>query len=169
MNLTRPPLYDEVLVYINSNITQIAMNLSGIKMRVRFVKKTPLGKNPYFDVDLKKVNSKSQNNIPNLSYPHAQEPIMTNSYYQYTFQDRNPNSSFYGSQDLYILLYVSFRHKDGTITPMSRNSQETFLIYRYKVDIPNVPLDSRRLLYHKTETRLGQVFISPDSETVWNF
>lgn len=165
----RPPLYDEVLVHIYSDITQIAMNLSGIKMRVRFVKKKIVGKNPYFDVDLKEVNSKSQKNIPYSSYPHAQEPIMTDSYYHYTFQDGNLSNTFYASPDLYILLYVSFRHNDGSITPMPRNGQETFLIYRYKVDIPNVPLDSRKLLYHRTETKLEQVFISPDNEDVWNF
>jgi|GEM_PF-1224094 hypothetical protein len=165
----RPPLYDEVLVHIYSDITQIAMNLSGIKMRVRFVKKIPVGKNPYFDVDLKEVNSKSQNNIPYSSYFPGQEPIMTDSYYRYTFQDGNLANTFYASPKLYILLYVSFRHNDGSITPMPRNGKETFLIYRYKVDIPNVPLDSRRLLYHEAKTILEQVFISPDSKDVWNF
>lgn len=168
-SLVRPPLYDEVLVHINSNITQIAMNLSGIKMRVRFVKKMLLGKNPYFDVDLKEVNSKSQNNILYSPTIHAQDPIMTDSYYHYTFRDENLSNTFYASPDLYILLYVNFKHNDGNITPMSRNGQETFLIYRYKVDIPNVPLDSRRLLYQEAKTRLEQVFISPDSENVWNF
>lgn len=165
----RPPLYDEVLVHIYSDITQIAMNLSGIKMRVRFVKKIPVGENPYFDVDLKEVNSKSLNNIPYSSYFHGQEPIMTDSYYRYTFQDGNLANTFYASPKLYILLYVSFRHNDGSITPMPRNGEETFLIYRYKVDIPNVPLDSRRLLYHEAKTILEQVFISPDSKDVWNF
>ncbi len=33
----------------------------------------------------------------------------------------------------------------------------------------NVPLDSRRLLYHEAKTILEQVFISPDSKDVWNF
>lgn len=61
------------------------MNLSGIKMRVKFVKKIPVGENPYFDVDLKEVNSKSQNNIPYSSYFHGQEPIMTDSFYHYIF------------------------------------------------------------------------------------
>lgn len=165
----RPPLYDEVLVHIYSDITQIAMNLSGIKMRVKFVKKIPVGENPYFDVDLKEVNSKSQNNIPYSSYFHGQEPIMTDSFYHYIFRDGNLANTFYASPELYILLYVSFRHNDGSITPMPRNGEETFLIYRYKVDIPHVPLDSRRLLYHEAKTVLEQVFISPNSKDVWNF
>lgn len=36
-SLVLPPLFDEVMVSIKSDITQIAMNLSEIKMSVRFV------------------------------------------------------------------------------------------------------------------------------------
>lgn len=39
-------------------------------------------------------------------------------------------------------------------------------LIRYKVDIPNVALDSRRLLYYEAKTILEKVFISPDSKDV---
>lgn len=168
-SLVLPPLFDEVMVSIKSDITQIAMNLSEIKMSVRFVLKRMVGENHYVDALMQEVSCKNQNKNPYTYYPYAHEPLMTDSYYQYTFRDNHPDSSFFGSPNLYILLSVSFKHKDGSITPMPRNREETFLIYRYKVDIPNVALDSRRLLYHEAKTILEQVFISPNSKSVWNF
>ena len=109
------------------------MNLSEIKMSVRFVLKRMVGENHYVDALMQEVSCKNQNKNPYTYYPYAHEPLMTDSYYQYTFRDNHPDSSFFGSPNLYILLSVSFKHKDGSITPMPRNREETFLIYRYKV------------------------------------
>lgn len=161
------PPYDEIEIDIYSDITQMAMNLSGIKMRVRLVKKQKFGKNRYFDIDLKEVQS--QDYTHNLVPQNSPTPIMTHNYYRYTFRDRDTSNSFYASKDLYILLYVSFRHNDGSITPMPRNGQETYLIYRYKVDIPHAPLDTQKRYYPEAKTILEQVYISPDSEEIWNF
>lgn len=161
------PPYDEIEIDIYSDITQMAMNLSGIKMRVRLVKKQKFGKNRYFDIDLKEVQS--QDYIHNLVPQNSPTPIMANNYYRYTFRDRDTSNSFYACKDLYILLYVSFRHNDGSITPMPRNGQETYLIYKYKVDIPHAPLDTQKRYYPEAKTILEQVSISPDSEEIWNF
>lgn len=161
------PPFDEIEIDIYSDITQMAMNLSGIKMRVRLVKKQKFGKNRYFDIDLKEVQS--QYYTHNLVPQNSPTPIMTHNYYRYTFRDIDTSNSFYASKDLYILLYVSFRHNDGSITPMPRNGQETYLIYKYKVDIPHAPLDTQKRYYPEAKTILEQVSISPDSEEIWNF
>lgn len=157
---TPVPAYKHVQLLINSGIAGISAGLVEIELTAKFVKrKKPFGTNETFPIVFRQSTSRSDSFDP--MYQFTNRMLMTEYDYEYMFCDVDPDYYFFSSRNLYLVLLIRFKHIDGSLTPMARDGRDTFLVYRYKIDIPDDPYSRGILLYHKAKTLLEKVYISP--------
>lgn len=166
---TRIEPYDIIKLEISSNISQIAMNLSHIELTTAYVVKNKLIKNETKKISFEIVNKGHTDNTMTIA-TQGGATIFENSFL-YTLYDRQPDRKLhYREADaLYLLVFICFIHNDNSITPMPRMGKKSYLIYRYKINIPEQIGNSKVFDYHAAKAEFQEAIISPFNDSVWNF
>lgn len=158
-----------IKIEISSDISQIAMNLSHIELTTAYIIKNKFVDNRAAEISFDVVDKNKSDNATKI-VTQGGGMIFENSFL-YTFYDRRPDRVFhYGGDDtLFVLIFIRFVHNDNSITPMSRMGKNTYLIYKYKINIPEQVGKRKVYDYYSAKAEFQEAIISPLNDNVWNF
>lgn len=158
-----------IKIEISSDISQIAMNLSQIELTTAYVIKNKFIDNRTEEIGFDIVNKNNPDNTTKI-VTQGGGMIFENSFL-YTFYDRKPDRVFhYGGDDtLFVLIFIRFVHNNNSITPMLRMGKKTYLIYKYKINVPKQVGEEKVYNYYKAKAEFQEAIISPYNDNAWNF